>query len=194
VGLRYTSPMINASMAGFIMKKSNILTSDPINAGFSFTGGEAKSKGIEADINARLPGDINITASYAYTDAYWTSASLDPNFAQLITPGDPLINIPKHQANLIVSKGFDVGDTGKLTIGAGVNYASKRLGETATDFYLPDYTLARAFASYELNDNVRFGVDVTNLFDETWYASSYSTYWIAPGTPRTITGKVTFSF
>ncbi|MEJ2409440.1 MAG: TonB-dependent receptor [Novosphingobium sp.] len=68
------------------------------------------------------------------------------------------------------------------------------MGETATSFYLPDYTLARAFASYEPVDNIRIGVDVTNLFNVTWYASSYARYWVAPGAPRTITGRVTFSF
>ncbi|WP_067734229.1 TonB-dependent siderophore receptor [Novosphingobium naphthalenivorans] len=194
VGLRYSSPMVNATLAAFTMKKNNILTSDPVNAGYSMAAGAARSKGIELDVNAKLPGDINVMASYAYTDAYWSSSSLDPNFAVQITPGDPLINIPKHQANVIVSKDFDLGDAGKATIGAGVNYVSKRLGETATSFYLPDYTLTRAFASYEPVDNIRIGVDVTNLFNVIWYASSYSQYWVAPGAPRTITGRVTFSF
>lgn len=193
-GLRYSSPAINATLAAFTMKKNNILTADPVNAGFSIAGGQAKSKGIEAEVTAKLPADIMVLASYSYTDAYWSEGALDPNFTQAIVPGAPLINIPKHQGSLIVSKGFELGDAGTATIGGGVNFASKRLGETATTFYLPSYTLTRAFASYEPSDNVRVGVDVTNLFDVTWYASSYSQYWVQPGTPRTITGRVTFSF
>ncbi|MEJ2456771.1 MAG: TonB-dependent receptor [Novosphingobium sp.] len=191
VGLRYSSPMVSATLAAFTMKKNNILTSDPVNAGYSIAAGSARSKGIELDIDAKLPGDVNVMVSYAYTDAYWSSY---PDSKVKITPGDPLINIPKHQANVIVSKDFDLGDAGKASIGGGVNYVSKRLGETATSFYLPDYTLARAFASYEPVDNIRIGVDVTNLFNVTWYASSYARYWVAPGAPRTITGRVTFSF
>ncbi|MEO5597490.1 MAG: TonB-dependent receptor [Novosphingobium sp.] len=195
-GLRYTSPGkgINATLAVYTMKKDNVLTADPINGGFSFTGGSAASKGVEADINARLPGDLNIFATYAYTDAHWSTASIDPNFRNPIVPGDPLINIPKHAANLLVTKGFDIGSAGKVTIGAGVNYVGKRLGETATTFYIPSYTLTRALLSYSPTEHIKIGVDVTNLFDITYYASSYSRYWVQPGTPRTITGRVSFSF
>jgi len=176
------------------MTKNNILTSDPLNAGFSFAGGKARSRGIEADFNARFEGDIQIFATFAYTDAEWTSSALDPNFAALISKGDPLINIPKTAANLLVTKGFELGDAGKATIGAGVNYVGRRLGETGTRFFLPSYTLVRALASYEPNEKIKISFDVTNLFDKTWYASSYSQLWIQPGAPRTFTGRVTFKF
>lgn len=196
LGLRYTSPGggIVGTVAAYNMEKTNILTTDPLNAGFSIAGGKARSRGFEADITAKLPGDLMVLATYSYTDAEWSSASLDPNFAQLIQPGDPLINIPKHQASLLVTKGFEIGDAGKVTIGGGLNHVSKRLGETATTFYLPSYTLARALVSYELNEKVRFNFDVTNLFDKTYYASSYARLWVQPGTPRTFTGRVSISF
>lgn len=197
-GLRFTSPggRITATLAAYTMKKNNVLTSDPNpnNAGFSITGGAARSRGVEADVNAHLPSDIEILASYAYTDAAWSTASLDPNFAAPILPGDPLINIPKHQASLLATKGFEVGNAGRFTIGGGVNYVSRRLGETATKFFLPGYTLARLLASYEPNDTLRIGIDVTNLFNKRYYASSYSQFWVQPGTPRAITGRVTFKF
>ncbi len=196
VGLRYTSPGsgIVGTVAAYSMEKTNILTSDPLNAGFSIAGGKARSRGFEADITAKLPGDLMVLATYSYTDAEWRSASLDPNFAQLITPGAPLINIPKHQANLLVTKGFEIGDAGTVTIGGGVNHVSKRLGETATTFTLPSYTLARALISYEPSEKIRLSFDVTNLFDKTYYASSYARLWVQPGTPRTFTGRVTVSF
>ena len=195
-GFRYTSPGggISATLAAYTMEKTNILTSDPINGGFSIAGGKAKSDGFEADVTAKLPGDFNILATYAYTNARWTSASLDPNFAALITPGDPLINIPKNAFNLLVTKGFDLGSAGKATIGAGVNYVSDRLGETATKFFLPSYTLTRLLASYEPTENIKVSFDVTNLFDVTYYASSYAQFWVQPGAPRTFTGRVRFSF
>lgn len=196
IGVRYISPddMVHASLAAFHMKKNNILTTDPVNAGFSMTAGAARSNGIEADFNARLPGDITIFTTYAYTDSKWTKSALDPAFGLTILPGDPLINIPKHQANLLVTKGFEVGDAGKVTIGAGVNYVSRRLGETGVDFYLPGYTLVRAMASYEPTDWVKLSLDATNLFNEEWYSASYHRYWVAPGAPRTITARVDFSF
>ncbi|WP_189621397.1 TonB-dependent siderophore receptor [Novosphingobium colocasiae] len=197
-GLRFTSidKKISATLAAYSMKKKNILTNDPNpdHSGFSIAGGSATSKGIEADINASLPGEISVYAAYAYTDAKWAVAAADPAFGLAIEKGDPLINIPKHQANLLVTKAFDLGETGRFTVGGGVNYVSKRLGETGSDFYLPDYTLVRALASYEPSESVKLSVDVTNLFDVTWYAASYHRYWVMPGTPRTITGRVEFKF
>lgn len=194
VGARYTSKVISASLAVFTMTKQNILTSDPINAGFSIAGGSARSTGVEAGVDGHLPGMVELHATYAYTDAHWTSSSLDPNFSQTIQPGAKLINIPAHTANLLVTKGFDLGEKGKVTVGAGVNYVSSRLGETATTFFLPAYTLTRALLTYEPTKRIRVGVDVTNLFDVTWYASSYSTLWVAPGAPRTITGRISYAF
>ena len=196
VGLRYTSAGggIVGTVAAYSMQKTNILTTDPLNAGFSIAGGKARSRGLEADITANLPGDVTVLATYSYTDAEWRSASLDPNFAQLIRPGDPLINIPKHQANLLVTKDFEIGNAGKITIGGGVNHVGKRLGETATTFFLPSYTLARALLSYEPSETIRLSFDVTNLFNETYYASSYARLWVQPGTPRTFTGRVSVKF
>nr|WP_245829100.1 TonB-dependent siderophore receptor [Novosphingobium mathurense] len=195
-GLRFVSPnnMITATLAAYTMKKNNILTSDPVNAGFSLAAGKARSRGIEADVNAKLPGGLNVFATYAYTDAVWTSAALDVSFGLNIQPGDPLINIPKHAANLLVTKEFDLGDAGVVTIGGGVNYTSKRLGETGIDFYLPDYTLVRALASYAPSDGVKLSVDATNLFNVTYYPASYHRYWVSPGQPRAVTFRVDFSF
>lgn len=194
VGGRYTSKVVNASLAVFTMTKQNILTFDPSGSGFSIAGGSARSTGVEASVDAHLPGMIDVHATYAYTDAHWTSSSRDVNFGQTISPGDKLINIPAHTANLLATKGFDLGEKGKVTVGAGVNYVSSRLGETATSFILPAYTLTRALMTYEPTKRIRLGVDVTNLFDITWYASSYSTLWVAPGAPRTITGRISYAF
>lgn len=196
VGARYISAGgdIVGTVAAFSMEKTNVLTADPVNGGFSIAGGKARSRGIEADITAKLPDDLMILATFSFTDAEWTSSSLDPNFAQLIAPGASLINIPKQQANLLVTKGFEIGNGGTITIGGGINHVGKRLGETATNFYLPSYTLARALVNYEPSEKIRLSLDVTNLFDTTYYPSSYAKIWVQPGAPRTVTGRVTFSF
>ncbi|MCB2046868.1 MAG: TonB-dependent receptor [Novosphingobium sp.] len=195
-GLRYTSldKSINATLAVYDMKKTNILTADPLHANFSATVGSAKSRGLEADVTANLLDGLFIIANYAYTDAGWDDAAADKDFGLTIVKGDPLINIPKHTANLLVTKEFEVGETSKFTVGAGVNYVSKRLGETGTDFYLPGYTLVRALASYEASETFKLSLDVTNLLDKRYYSASYHRWWVAPGAPRAVTGKVTFFF
>ena len=90
--------------------------------------------------------------SYAYTDAYSASSVLDPDFGRVVGTGDPLINIPKHNANVLVLKDIDFYGH-NLRIGGGLKYVSSRLGETGANFFLPAYTLGRALATYDVSRN-----------------------------------------
>ncbi len=182
--------LLNGALTGtftvYQLEKDNVLASDINNPGFSVAIGEARSRGIELDVNGRLPGNIDILVSYAHVDAQSRSSVLDPNFSFVIEPGDPLINIPDHTFNAQASKRFQVaGRAAKL--GGGVQYVSDRLGATGTDFVLPDHTLFRLFGEIELLDDVTLFGTVANIFNADWYANSYSQLWVQPGAPRTAT-------
>jgi iron complex outermembrane recepter protein len=185
---------IAGSLALYTMKKDNILTADPVNANFSIAIGEAKSKGVEFDLTAKLPSNFNLYLAYAYTDAHVSKDVFDINFVQPIRAGDPLINIPKHTGNAILIKDFPLGDESKASLGAGINFATRRLGETATRFFLPGYVLVKVLAAYEPTKNLRISADVSNVFNRRWFASSYAQVWIAPGTPRSFNVKAAYSF
>lgn len=195
VGAKFVTPdgRITSTVSLYKMKKSNVLSTDPGNANFSKPVGSAKSKGVEFDLNAKLPAGLELFLTYAYTDAGWDSAVGDPNFNQPILPGDPLINIPKHQGNALLFKNFSIGDHDAM-LGAGVNHVGRRLGETATTFFLPSYTIAKVMGSFNITDQIKVSANVNNLFDKKYYASSYAALWVAPGAPRTVTGRVDFKF
>ncbi len=177
---------LNGTLALYQLEKSNVLASDINNPGFSVAIGEARSRGVELYVDGRLPGGVDVLLSYAYVDAESRSSVLDPNFSFVIEPGDPLINIPDHTFNAQASKTFQVaGRDAKL--GGGVQYVSDRLGATGTDFFLPDHTLVRLFGEVELLDNVTLYGTIANVFNEDWYANSYSQLWVQPGAPRTAT-------
>ncbi len=185
---------LNATLAVYQGEKSNILTADPINAGFSISAGEAESRGLEFDFNGEIGEDLNLNLSYAYTDARVTKSALDPNFGLSLPVGSRLINIPRNQANALLVKGFMWG-TSKLTVGAGATYISDRLGETGVpSFLLPGYTLVNLLGSWAPNDKLKVSVDVDNLFDEEYYASSYARLWVAPGMPRSYTVRAQIKF
>jgi len=148
---------------------------------------------VEFDVNAKLPAGFELFLTYAYTDAGWDVNALDPNFAAPIRVGDPLINIPKHQGNALLFKTFSVGEH-KAMLGAGVNYVGRRLGETATTFFLPSYTIAKITGSFNITDQIKISADVNNLFDKKYYASSYAALWIQPGAPRSFTVRGSFNF
>jgi iron complex outermembrane receptor protein len=193
IGVKVAWADLIGTFALFSLEKSNVLASDPRNAGFSLAIGEAESRGFEADLQGRLPGGLDVWASYAWTDAEVAREVIDAGTGLVIRPGDRLINIPEHSASLQLSKEFQV--VGRpLVLGGGVQYVSERLGETGTAFELPDHTLVRLFASWQLSESVEVSGFLNNAFDETWYANSYSRLWLQPGAPRTASIAVRYRF
>ncbi|AMS30739.1 hypothetical protein AEM38_02460 [Hyphomonadaceae bacterium UKL13-1] len=184
---------LEATIAVFSMTKTNIITADPVNAGFSLAIGDAESRGLEVDVTAELPGELDLRISYAYVDAQVAKDGLDPNFAALIRKGDRLINVPEHTLSALVSKEYEVGGR-ELEIGGGVLFVGERLGETATAFELPAYTMLRLFATYDLTDDLELSAQVTNLADTDFYTNSFSRLWVAPGAPRNVTVALRYSF
>jgi iron complex outermembrane receptor protein len=184
---------LTGTLAAYQLDKSNVLATDTLNPGFAVAIGKARSRGVELDVNGRLPGDVDLLLSYAYTDAEARSRVLDPNFSFQIAPGDPLINIPDHNLNVQAAKHVVLGDR-KALLGAGVQYLGKRNGETGTRFTLPAHTLVRVFGQVDVAEDLELFGSVANVFDRHWYANSYSPLWVQPGAPRTATVGVRARF
>lgn len=185
---------INGSLAVFDAQKSNILTSDPINVGFSATLGKAKSSGVELDLAAELTEDLQAKLSYAYLNTRTANDSLNPDWGVLIPAGSPLVNVPKHTASVILKQ-----DLNRLSIdghlGLSWRYVDARLGDSADpSFQLPSYQLLGLFMNTHLSDNLSLGVNLDNLLDEHYIASSYSALWAVPGEPRSIKVSVSYEF
>lgn len=195
VGLKFNAldERIKGTAAVFKMEKTNVITADPVNAGFSIAIGEAKSKGFEIEVTGEFTDTFRAQLAYAYTDAESGSTVLDPDFGRVVAAGSPLINIPKHNANLLLFKDLQVAAR-TLTVGGGVQYNSERLGETGTTFFLPSYTLVRLQATYEVTENLKVTGEVTNLFDEEYYPASFAALWVTPGAPRQYQIRARYNF
>jgi len=192
--LQWPDHKLTATIALYKMDKTNIITADPVNSGFSIAIGSAESKGVELDVDGELPGQVQARLSYAYTDAKTTTAILDPDFARPVPAGARLLDIPKHSANLLLTRDFQVAEGQVVTLGGNVHYVSKQLGETATTYTLPAYTLVEIFASYKPTAHVKLSAEVHNLFDKVYFPASYSQVWTQPGSPRTFTVRASYSF
>ncbi len=184
---------LSGTLSLFRLRRSNVLVADTSNPGFSIPLGRAGSHGIELDIAGRLPGNIDLLLSYAFVDAEARSDVLEANFSLPIRAGDPLINIPRHSLNAQISKGIDIGER-QLRVGAGVQHVGERLGQAATTFTLPAYTLVRLFANLRLTEGVELFGDIKNLFDEEHFTNSFAALWVRPGDPRTATVGVRVKF
>ena len=193
----YDTASGSITMALFQVDQSNILVNDnrPQNTSFSsFPAGEARSRGFEIDANVSYDNDLDIWFSYAYTDAEFRNTFQDVDgFGFTINSGDPLINAPRHQLNVQLSKGIELGEMA-AQIGGGALYVSDQNGFVGSDFELPDYTTFRAFAKIDPIENISLRLDVDNLFDKTFYTNSFADVWVQPGAPRRFRVSAAYNF
>jgi iron complex outermembrane recepter protein len=186
---------LGGTLALFNITKRNVLTADPLNAGFSATAGQIQSRGFDADVAGQLTRQWRVNASLSYIDA----KVRQDNTLQV---GGPLLNIPKVNASVLLVYENMAGAV-RYGVGGGLTYSGKRLGESYTQaqaaagtarFELPAYTVAKFIAYARLNQTWRVSLDVDNLFDKTYYNNSFQRTWVQPGAPRTATFSVQAKF
>ncbi len=176
---------MGGTLAFFKAEKSNILTADPVNAGFSAALGEAESTGVELDFSGQLTDSTMLWFSYAYVDAHTTNNVVNFDWGVNVPKGSQLVNIPEHSASLSLIQDFSIGDT-PASGGVNVRYVDERPGDTIDPSYtLPSYTLVDVFLSFQVTSNLELRAEMDNLFDKEHYLNSYSALWTFPGQPRT---------
>jgi iron complex outermembrane receptor protein len=126
-------------------------------------------------------------------DAKTANTFNDANFGVPLPAGTRLLNVPRHSLSLQLVQSTQVAGRG-LKFGGGLVHVGQRSGEFTTRFKLPAYTLARAFAAYELTKATTVRLDIDNLFNQTYYTNSFSTLWVQPGTPRSVRMSAAFKF
>lgn len=191
VGAKYDTAngKLSTTVALYKIEKKNVLTTNPLNTDYAISAGEVGSKGLELDVSGEIMPNIRLSAAYAYTDATVTKGD------NTIVTGSRFPNVPKQSANLIVTPRFKFGN-GMATLGGGLNYVGERRGDVAASsgFMLPAYTTAKLISSYAPNDKLRISLNIDNLFNKTYYASSYSQVWVNPGAERTATLNLHYKF
>lgn len=197
IGAKWDTGRISSTLAIYHITKQNVLTADPVDPNnYNQAIGEMESQGVELDVAGQIAEGLRMYASYAYTDAHVTKDIAGG--AGLSQIGRQNANVPKQAASLLLFKDLEVGGR-KLSIGGGPRYVGEREGAaaafSAADYFkLPSYVVWSAMASYDVSDKLKLSLDVDNLFDEEYYASSYSSYWVMPGTERrvTLTARIGF--
>ncbi|MGK3129777.1 ferrichrome porin FhuA [Pantoea sp. C8B4] len=186
--------------AVYELTKTKNLTADPNNLNFSVQSGEIRSRGVELEAKAALNANINMTASYTYTDAEYTEDT--------VLKGRTPVQVPKHMASLWGDYTFHETALSGVTLGAGVRYVGESKGlyaenaqngsNSTQNFDVAGYTTVDAALKYDLGrfglPGSSVGVNINNLFDREYVASCYRDYACYWGAERQIVGTATFRF
>ncbi|KKY89219.1 ferrichrome transporter [Enterobacter cloacae] len=176
--------------AVYELTKTNNLTTDPTNPFAQVAAGEVCSRGVELEAKAAVNANINLTASYTYTDAEYT----DDTTYKGLTP----VQVPKNMASLWGDYTFYEGALSGLTLGTGGRYVGSSYGDPDNTFKVGSSTVMDAVVKYDL---ARLGlagssvaVNVNNLFDREYVASCFNTYGCFWGAERQVVATATFRF
>ncbi len=184
---------LSSTLALFKIEKNNVLTPDPVDPNnYNMAAGEVESKGVELDVQGEIVPTLRLAASYAYTDATVTKDNAEATGMSLV--GRQLANVPKHSGSVLLIK-----QLGDYSLGGGVQYVGDREGSVAPYgevdlFELPSFLSWKLVTSWKATPQLKLSLNVENLFDKEYYVSSYSQYWVYPGTERSFTVSARYDF
>ncbi len=187
-GLKFESEdkKTGGTLSLYQIEKKNVLMTDPNDPDEKRAAGKVRSKGIEFDFNGKITDNIKANFNYTYTDAKVVEDST--------YEGKELLNIPKHTSSVLLMWEDTLSLNSSYGIGTGVTYVGRKAGNVNNDFYLPDYTTAKIVSYYKVNKELNFSLNIDNLFDKEYIASSYDRSWLTVGNPRTATLSMTYKF
>ena len=185
VGLSGAWDAIDVAATVFDIEKTNILTNDPVDPNYLAPVGRLTTRGVELDGSVRIGEAWQVVANYAWTDAETDDAAFATK---------DVLDVPEHSGSLFVVGRFATPRGADWSLMAGATYVGERAGAIdASGLRLPDYWKAKAAVEYEVTPEITARLEVDNLFDERYAASSYSPLWIFPGAPRRVTASLRVS-
>ncbi|MBB1292326.1 TonB-dependent siderophore receptor [Pseudoalteromonas sp. SR41-4] len=194
VGMKFSFDNVSGTLALFDASKSNMLVADPVNVGYSAPVGEATSKGFELDLTGYLDANTEYTISYAYVKAETANDVVNVDWLVPIPKGSPLVNVPENNFSLSLNHDTRVFEQ-DIKIGGHYQYISDRLGDPADlTFRLPSYQLVGLFAKWQATNRTAVSLNIDNIFDESYIASSYNALWAYPGSPTQFKLGISYDF
>jgi len=194
VGLKYEPAGWNTTMTAsvFDLRKKDDTYFDSTSASYRQVG-ESRSKGVELEVNSDINRNLNLTASYTYTDA-----RVIKDTAGSLIEGHQITGVPRNQASAWAKYRFLDGYLNGLHVGGGIRYFDSTFAYTASSLYgkldAGDVTLVDAAIGYQIDKNWSVDLNAKNLFDKEYVSGCNDAgrcYW---GDSRTLLGSVSYNW
>lgn len=149
--------------------------------------GHVQSHGLEVELQHQLTQNLRVSANYTLTHASVIESEVD-------VKGARLKNIPKHMANLSADYQFHIADYPAGLVG-NLNYFGQRSANYIDNgTSLSSFTVVNVGGYLLPRPDVRVQLNISNLFNRTYYVSSYTNYWVQPGEPLKATLTLSWTF
>ncbi|HEM8823746.1 TPA: TonB-dependent siderophore receptor [Raoultella planticola] len=194
VGVKYQpTPTALMTLAMYNLTQSNVATWNSA-AGWYENSGKVRSKGVEAEAHATFFDNLNLIASYTWTDAETVNTTVAG------TEGKTPARIPTHMASAFTSYTLPNGALKSLTAGVGVRYIGTSYGDAKNTFKVPAVDLYDAMVSYELGElssslkGAKAQFNINNIADTKYVASCAGDSACFYGVGRTVTMTVNYAW
>ncbi|QVM82388.1 TonB-dependent receptor domain-containing protein [Novosphingobium decolorationis] len=205
-GYRFHGRDVQFSLTGYYVKFTNRLLASSISA--TIVGnqnvlqnvGSVTSRGVEAAANWKFAPNWSVYGSWAYNDASYDDDVQPLGGAIMPTKGKQVVASPKNVGNVDLDY-----DDGHLWGQVSAHYRSARYYSYLNDAKLPGAINVNASAGYRFAGGIEVQVNVNNLFDKRYIASTgtagfvtsdpggtYTT--LQPAAPRQVFGTVRLHF
>lgn len=168
----------------FRTEKTNARTQDPNDPNdLLVLQGEQLVQGLELGLAGNITEKLSAFAGYTYLDTE-IKKSLDASQV-----GKSLDNSPKHSFNLWSTYAL----SSNIEFGLGAQFVDERFNNTSNSRSAPSYWVYEASASYAVNDQLGFRLNVQNLTDEKYIDFVGGGHFI-PGLGRVLLLSSSFNF
>ncbi|MGQ1890332.1 TonB-dependent siderophore receptor [Thermophagus sp. OGC60D27] len=163
-----------SSLTVYQITKQNVLTTDPEDVNYQIQLGEARSQGVEFDLQGNILPGLDMILNYAYTDVEITEDT-NPEVV-----GTKLAGHARHMTNGWLKYSFKRLLPEGFGIGLGYQYQADRSSwswSADNEAILPDYFRLDG-ALFWAKNNIAVRLNVNNLLDEYLYSGgSYGSYY-----------------
>lgn len=194
LGIKYEPAGWNTAMTAsvFDLRKQDDTYLDTTTSTYRQIG-ESRAKGVELEINSDVSPNLNLTASYTYTDARVTKDAPGS-----LIEGHQMTGVPRNQASAWAKYRFLEGPLRGVSVGGGVRYFDSTFAYTQPALYgrlnSGEVTLVDAAIGYQIDRHWSLDLNARNLFDKEYVSGCNDAgrcYW---GDSRTLLGTVSYNW
>lgn len=169
------------TLAAYHLRKTHMLTQDPLDPERSVQVGKRSARGIEGTLALNVARNWRVEANATVLRARFDDfTEQDDDGVTVSRNGKVPPNVPERLANLWVSWNFQP----RWTAMAGLRHVAKRYANNADTLTLPAYTTADLALRWAMNPDTDLTARVYNVTDRAYFTTAYyhDTQWFyGPG-------------